>query len=124
MLLSHNNIISNVKGILTRTGPNVKPDDVHLSILPWAHVYGQVVELHHSVAMGTALGLARNTKSVLEDLSIVRPTILIAVPQLYQTVYTKTQERVKALSPLKQKIFEFALQIGAKRREIYYSGGK
>ena len=57
-------------------------NDRHASFLPWAHVFGQSVELHGAVAMGAALGCVASPLALLQDLPLIRPTVLVGVPQV------------------------------------------
>ena len=46
VMLTHENICSNILSVAKLFGDRIDSDTVTLSILPWAHVYGQTMELH------------------------------------------------------------------------------
>ena len=60
VMLSHDNLASNVAAA-TEVFP-IEPDDRTLSFLPWAHVYGQVVELHILVSVGASTAFQRRPR--------------------------------------------------------------
>ena len=82
VILSHSNIISNINAV-HECFP-MSEDDVSLSFLPWAHSFGQTVELHCMLSMGAALGLCESIPKLLDNLAEVKPTILFAVPPYLQ----------------------------------------
>jgi long-chain acyl-CoA synthetase len=78
-MLTHANLTSNV--VATLAGFPIVPEDRMLSFLPWAHVYGQVCELH-IFAAGASMAFNTDTERLHEELREVRPTLLIAVPRM------------------------------------------
>ena len=105
---------------------------------------GQTVELHHSASRGASLGLT-SSATLLEDLPLIRPSVLISVrptiilqrvlaqllslsltilsqlnaqvPTLFNKIYSGIKAGVKNSPPLKQKAFDLAMQAGRARRE-------
>ena len=57
-------------------------EDRSLCFLPWAHVYGQVMELHQGLAVGGCLGLAESIETLQQNFLDVQPTVLVGVPQV------------------------------------------
>lgn len=51
---------------------------------------GQTVELYMAIFHGAAMGLASSPKTLLDDIAHVRPTVLVAVPTLFQRIHTGT----------------------------------
>jgi len=94
VMLSHRNICSNVKAMRQIAGHRLNPDTRSLSFLPWAHVYGQTVELHSLISAGASMGLAQAANTILEDIRVVRPTILVAVPTVYNKIYDAVKLKV------------------------------
>lgn len=54
----------------------------------YSNVTGQTVELVIGIYHGVSLGLSASNKTLLEDIVEVRPTVLVAVPTLFQKIYT------------------------------------
>src|SRR5690606_42000631 len=54
-----------------------------------------------------------------ENREEVKPTVLTSVPRLFEKVYEKVQEQIESGTPLRRKIFGWAVRVGMKRYEIY-----
>ena len=84
------NFVSNIKGPNYMVNDNaqahsfINSSDRSLSFLPWAHSYGQTCELWMLISKGASIGLCRGFNSILDDLQLVKPTMLFSVPTLYK----------------------------------------
>jgi len=113
--LVHENFVSNIYGCRQMAEvPQdfIRSSDRSLAFLPWAHSYGQTCELWCAVAHGASMGVGRGVPHILEDLAMVKPTTLFAVPTLYKKVYDGVQNLIGASSPTKQKLMRAALEMG------------
>jgi len=63
------------------------------------------------------MGICRGVPLILDDLAMVKPTTLFAVPTLYKKVYDGVQNLIGSSSPNKQKLMRAALEIGRKKVE-------
>ena len=95
----------------------IRSTDRSLAFLPWAHSYGQTCELWCAISHGGSMGICRGVPQILEDLSLVKPTVLFAVPTLYKKVYDGVQNLIGSSSPTKQKLMRAALDMGRKHKE-------
>ena len=84
--------------------------------------YGQTIELHHAISNGSSLGLARSPTTLLEDMAIVRPTVLVAVPQLFNRVYDALQTMIAESAPVKKAVLTWALGVAKDRRVCLDTG--
>jgi len=112
--LTHGNLSSNiqsVKNMVDDPTQFLRPTDRSLAFLPWAHSYGQTCELWAGMAHGGSIGVCRGVTHILEDLSLVQPTILFSVPTLYKRVYDGVHGMIQNSSPLKQKLMNRALEL-------------
>ncbi|MEM9461801.1 MAG: long-chain fatty acid--CoA ligase [Myxococcota bacterium] len=114
VVLSHGNFISNVNAVQD-TFP-MDSDDVSCSFLPWAHSFGQTCELHVLMSRGAAIGLAQSPQTLMEDFLLVRPTLLLAVPRIFNRIYDGLQKRMAEQGALAQWIFAQGLKVAARRR--------
>jgi long-chain acyl-CoA synthetase len=112
VMLSHRNVLANVKAVLPRVTPT--EDDVFLSFLPLSHTFERTAGYYLPIAAGSCVAYARSVALLAEDLKIVRPTVLISVPRIYERVYAKLLEKVSA-SPFKMRLFEAAQAVGWRR---------
>ncbi len=119
VMLSHANLTSNIN-----TFPDlfdIGPDDRTASFLPWAHSFGQTVELHFILAAGASAGLT-SAKTLMDDLPDIRPTLLVSVPAVYNRIYDGLQKLMAAEGGAKKKIFDLAMANAAKRSTLAAEG--
>ncbi len=112
VMLSHDNVLENVKATLQRVVP--VPEDVFLSFLPLSHTFERTAGYYLPIAAGCAVAHARSVALLSQDLQTVRPTILISVPRIYERVYSVLQGLL-AESALKSRLFQTAQDVGWRR---------
>lgn len=112
VMLTHENVLSNVKAVCQRIAP--QSSDVFLSFLPLSHTFERTAGYYLPIAAGCCVAFARSTALLAEDLLTVRPTILISVPRIYERVHAGVQALL-AESPLKQRLFAWAQAVGWRR---------
>ena len=114
--LTHLNFTSNVKGASRSMVDNprdlVRETDKSLAFLPWAHSYGQTCELWMGISMGGGMGICRGVPKILEDLQLVKPNVLFAVPTLYKKIYDGVHNLIESSSPIRKALMKSALEIG------------
>ncbi|MFT3927603.1 MAG: long-chain fatty acid--CoA ligase [Myxococcales bacterium] len=118
--LSHANVVA-VLNDLRRIFP-VNSSDRSLAFLPWAHAFGQVVELYGLFSMGASLAVAPNEDEIVKSLQEVRPTLIFSVPKLFNRLYDTLQERVRREGVLTRRLFDEALENARQRRRIRGQG--
>jgi len=114
VILSHGNIASNISAIL-EVFP-LEGTDRSLSFLPWAHVFGQTVELHGLIAMGASTAFAESVEKIIENLAEVKPTVLFSVPRIFNKIYAGVQKQIAGKPKAIQLAVEQALRLAGKRR--------
>ncbi|HEY3497639.1 MAG TPA: long-chain fatty acid--CoA ligase, partial [Polyangiaceae bacterium] len=85
VVLTHGNFCSNINAI-NQVFP-LAPDDRSLAFLYWAHAYGQTSELHSLLSQGVSMAINDDVANLVANLAEVRPTILVAVPRIFNRVY-------------------------------------
>jgi long-chain acyl-CoA synthetase len=118
--LTHANIAANLNA-LRQIFP-VTPEDRSLSYLPWAHAFGQVVELFGLFSMGASLALAPSEEDIMKSLLEVQPTLLFSVPKLFNRIYDKLQERIHERGTVARRLFEDGLDNARIRRRVRAAG--
>ena len=108
VMLSHTNLSSNA--IDSSARQTYLPDDLALSILPLAHVYERVTDYSH-MFRGVAVAYLEQLETVAQALLEVRPTILAAVPRLYEKIYANVVDQGHKEQGIKRKIFDWALRV-------------
>lgn len=113
VILTHRNIMSNVAAV-HQVFP-IEATDVSLSFLPWAHAYGQTVELHILMSMGAATAFNRDVAHLLTDMAEVKPTILITVPRVFNRLHDRVMKEILERPPLIQKLFRDGIEAAVRR---------
>jgi long-chain acyl-CoA synthetase len=103
VMLSQGNLTSNVHAALAAFP--ISPHDRSVSFLPWAHVYGQVVELHILIAAGASTAFNTDSTRLLDDLHAVKPTMLIAVPRVFNKLHALVSAQIAHEPRLVRTIF-------------------
>ncbi|HEU0282921.1 MAG TPA: long-chain fatty acid--CoA ligase [Gallionella sp.] len=110
VMLSHANMLINAHSCLGFF--LVNENDTFLSFLPLSHTFERTVGYYLSVMAGAKVAFARSVSQLSGDLHIIRPTILISVPRIYERVYGAVRARLEESSPLKRRLFNLAVEIG------------
>jgi len=121
VMLTHTNFCSNV----TDSCANVKfesKDDVAISFLPLAHVYGRTLDYAH-LFHGVTIAYVEAVEHVAQALLEIRPTLLAAVPRVFEKIYTRVMEQGSKQTGYKRKIFDWAMEV-ASRSALWRSGEK
>ncbi len=116
VLLSHANIAYNVSA-LHDVFP-LRPEDRSLSILPWAHVFGQTVELHALFSMGASMAIAGSPEEIARDLVEVQPTVLFGVPKLYGRFYDAITGELETSHGMKRTLLGAAIENAKERNRL------
>jgi len=109
VMLTHGNIISNVIDAGEKYSFSEK--DVPLSVLPLSHIFERGA-MYLYIFNGMAVYYAESIDKVADNLREVRPTIFVGVPRIFEKVYAKAKLLAAKSSPLKEKIFDWAIEIG------------
>jgi long-chain acyl-CoA synthetase len=109
VMLTHNNFCSNVHDV----GHDFKLDptnDVALSFLPLAHVYGRTLDYIY-IFGGAALAYVETVEAVAQALVEVHPTITAAVPRFFEKIYARLIEQGSKAIGAKRMIFDWAMRV-------------
>lgn len=110
VLLTHHNIISNVLGALESI--RVTHNEVFLSFLPLCHIFERMAGFYLALASGSHVAFAVSIETVPQNMVEVRPTLMTAVPRLFERFHARVIKTVEAGSEKKQKIFHWGVDIG------------
>jgi len=110
VILSHMNISSNVEEALKLF--KIGPKDIALSFLPLSHILERMVTYTYLKA-GASIAYARSLETLTEDFLLVKPTIFVSVPRLYEKIIKTIKEKVEG-SKIKKYIFEGASKTAEK----------
>src|SRR6266851_4930880 len=109
VMLTHSNFCSNVHDI----GRDFSLDpaqDVALSFLPLAHIYGRTLDYIY-IFGGTPLAYVESLEAVAQALLEVRPTITAAVPRFFEKIYARIVEQGSKATGVKRMLFDWAMNV-------------
>ncbi|MBT3174256.1 MAG: long-chain fatty acid--CoA ligase [Lentimicrobiaceae bacterium] len=109
VMLSHDNILSNVKA-----SQDIFPVDqfsIGLSYLPLCHVYERMVN-YVLQYKGVSIYYAENMATIVDNIQEIKPHIMTTVPRLLEKVYDKIMAKGRNLSGIQRKIFFWAVNLG------------
>ena len=109
VMLTHENFTSNVVGV--SKGLPIKSTDRSLAVLPLSHIFERTV-FYVLCANGVSIHYCAAFDQIASHLAEVKPTIMTAVPRLFEQVYHKIVKKGKAAGGWKTKLFEWALVVG------------
>jgi long-chain acyl-CoA synthetase len=109
VMLTHENFVSNVSSI--SKGLPIKPTDRSLAVLPLSHIFERTV-FYVLCANGVSINYCASFDQLASHLQEVKPTIMTAVPRLFEQVYHKIVKKGKSAGGWKTKLFEWALGVG------------
>lgn len=114
VMLTHHALLWNAEAVTEFIPPLTS--DIFLSLLPMAHAFERSMSYHLAMMGGSRVVFARAIETLRQDLLEVRPTILIAVPRLYERLYEAILSKA-GKNPLKSWLARRAAQIGWRRFE-------
>ncbi|SCY30001.1 long-chain fatty acid--CoA ligase [Nitrosospira sp. Nsp13] len=115
VMLSHHNILTNAYGC-SQIVP-LSRDDLMLSFLPLSHAYERTGGYYVPMMCGATVAYARSIQQLPEDLLIIRPTILVSVPRIYERVYGGIRAKLAEGSAVSRKLFNLTVDVGFSRFE-------
>src|SRR5437762_6087090 len=115
VLLTHLNIISNCRGACSLLEMLGLDDEVFLSFLPLSHSYEHTAGMMFPISLGAQIYFAEGADALARNLPEARPTLMTAVPRLYETMHQRIRLAIEREHGLKRRMFERAVAIGRKR---------
>ncbi len=110
VMLTHENIVSNVKDTLLCVSP--KCGDVFLSFLPLSHTFERTAGYYLALATGCVIAYNRSVLLLADDLKTVKPDVVISVPRVYERIYARVLDKLRKAGGLKKFLFEWAVEVG------------
>lgn len=109
VMLTHENFVSNVVSI--SRGLPIKSSDRSLAVLPLSHIFERTV-FYVLCSNGVSIHYCSSFDQLASHLQEVKPTIMTAVPRLFEQVYHKIVKKGKSAGGYKTKLFDWALKVG------------
>ncbi|HEU5076851.1 MAG TPA: AMP-binding protein, partial [Polyangiaceae bacterium] len=108
VMLTHANFCTNV--IASGSRFDFDQTDRALCFLPWAHSYGQTAELYTFISIGASMAINDEVPNLVDNLAVVKPTVLVAVPRIFNRIYDRVNKQMDARPALIRKLFTAAIE--------------
>ncbi len=117
VMLTQFNIASNVAAAQQHGVLKANPGDVALSFLPLSHIFERTADYFYWDT-GTTIAYAESIEKVADNMGEVRPHLMVAVPRLYDKIYTK----VMGATGIKKKLVMWAKGVGEAIADERFAG--
>lgn len=110
VMLTHKNIVSNIKA--AHEIFHIDENDVFLSFLPLCHIFERMGGYYTAFSCGGIIAYAESIEKIANNMAEIKPTIMTAVPRLFERMYSRIKKNVESQPEKKQKIFNWAIETG------------
>lgn len=117
-ILTHANFFHQFAAIDERF--TVSSSDRSLCFLPLSHAYERCWSFY-VFKHGAQNNYISNPKRVIEYLAEVKPTVMVSVPRLYEKIFAAARARIETSSPIKRRLFAWALKTGTRYHQCKYA---
>jgi long-chain acyl-CoA synthetase len=121
VMLTHDNLYSNVMTSAVQIPFAGK--DVCLSFLPLSHIFERMAGHYLMFQVGCSIAYAESIDTVPIDMAVVRPTIVLSVPRLYEKMYARVLENALSGGAIKKRIFFWARAVAERWADVKLAGG-
>ncbi len=120
VMLTHANILSDAEaGLMAQP---VGPGDIHLSFLPLSHVLERTIGQFLMIMAGTTIAYSTSILRVADNIPLVQPTVMIAVPRFFEKLHIKVLDALGEAPAIRQKIFHWGMGVGRRRNGMMMRG--
>jgi long-chain acyl-CoA synthetase len=109
VMLTHDNFSSNATDVLHGMKLRAR-NDVGLSFLPLSHVYERLIDYTY-LFNGVTVAYVDRVEALPTALLEVRPTLMAAVPRIFEKIYAGIQERAAQTTGVRRKLFDWAVKV-------------
>jgi long-chain acyl-CoA synthetase len=120
VMLTHGNIASNVSTCCDLF--SFTEQDECLSFLPLSHIFERMFGHYSMFHCGVVINYAESVDTVAADMQRWRPTLMASVPRLYEKIYGRVLDAVRAGSGLKRRLFFWGKRVGEAAVDLRLAG--
>jgi long-chain acyl-CoA synthetase len=110
VMLSHYNMLSVAASSLQYI--DVLPNDIFLSFLPLSHTLERTAGYYLPMMAGATVAYARGIPQLADDMQYVKPTIMIAVPRIFERIYCRLKSQLSTKSFIAKALFQTTVSTG------------
>ncbi|MBJ6725323.1 AMP-dependent synthetase/ligase [Geomesophilobacter sediminis] len=113
VMLTHRNMLSNAWAGMQRIP--IYREDLFLSFLPLSHTLERTAGYYAPMMAGASVAHVRSLEKLPEDLVIVRPTVIVSVPRVFERVHKRLTGKLAQGPRFRRELFFLAARIGWQR---------
>lgn len=117
VMLTHNNVGSNV--LAARMMLEVTDADNTISFLALSHILQRMAD-YLFFSNGCRLAYPRSMETLVDDMKVVRPTVVVSVPRIYEKIYNSVMDA----RGMKKKLIDWAVDVADRATELSLAGRK
>lgn len=114
VMLSHRNILANIRGVERLFRQMGIRDFVFLSFLPLSHAYEHTAGLMAPIAIGAEIWYAEGVETLQTNLQEARPHVLTCVPRLFEVFKQRLEQGMARKGGLEARLFAKTVELGTK----------
>lgn len=115
VMLHHGALLHNCEAAIEVLRDFLLTGNRFLSFLPLSHAYGHMGDLFLPIAIGAEIYFAESLEKLSSNMLVAKPTVMLVVPRLFETLKGKIEMSVRKNSRLYEKVFQKTLVLGRKR---------
>jgi long-chain acyl-CoA synthetase len=117
VMLTHGSILANCRGAYHLLEAFNLGEEVFLCFLPLSHAYEHTAGQFFPISLGGQIYYAESIEKLMDNMLEARPTIMTAVPRLYEVMLQRIQRGLAKTTGLRRRLFDLALDLGRQRLE-------
>ncbi len=117
VMLSHSNIVSNIKSIISLLPVNYKHKVA--SYLPLSHIFERMV-IYTYITLGAKIFFIQNPKDLLKNLQDIKPHYISSVPRVLEKIHNEINLRIKKKNKLVQSLVKLAMNLGENEAKSFF----
>ncbi len=118
VMLTHGNIASNQN--VAAADFSFNSTDACISFLPLSHITARALD-YVMYTSGAQVCYCAHFDKLPQAMREIRPTVFVGVPRVYEKIRQAVEQK-SSVSPVKRRILAWALKVGARHRDLVYSG--
>lgn len=119
-MLTHHNLVYTVRGYNEIIAQD--ENDERIAFLPLCHVAERVGGAFFGLYTGTRLNFVENPDTVPENVREIAPTVMVAVPRVWEKFYSGVTIALTEATRLQQLVYRWAIGVGYRVADAYVAG--
>ncbi|MEM9278465.1 MAG: long-chain fatty acid--CoA ligase [Pseudomonadota bacterium] len=119
-MITHSNIVFQINSVYQLI--KSEETDEQLCFLPLCHVLERLFSVETQLAIGSTVNFAESTETVFDNLREVSPHVFVAVPRVWEKIFSQIQILRKEATPLGRWSFDQAMKAGRSRAGFILAG--